>query len=316
MAKSSGRRGRPAKHGKRTASGRISRAGARIVKGSLGTRLIHARGLLGADDRTRLEMLCTVSPAQLLLAEEIELAKDETAEDAVHFERERLFLKAERAANALQRRDPIGRAWHEGLLDRQGVDPEVLRDLGREFGFLYWHEYREVDATVGGYSDMVALGSVRLCSAGRDTLGAMWKAYSRIVDEMPKPVRPALDRLCVNDMWFAEGPDWLDRIINTARVLREPRSVVGELARKGDQEILRLAISALVAIARGGAARIVEPTIVSSRDGVVEHQVVMPIEIDPRFIDKRGFMRSWEQVKEIILGADPEEIDAREEKAA
>jgi hypothetical protein len=316
-------RGRPRQQGKRTPSGRISRAG-KDVKGSTGTRLAHARPLLDANDRLILEMFCNSSAAQLVTAGfilptsyscpsfaqqsgRIVLLPDETAAEALDRERERLFAKAEAAPHAVQRRDPIGRAWHEGLLDGQGVDAEVLRDLGRQFGWLYWNEYRSVDATVGGYSDMVALGSVRLVGAGRDTLGMLFKVYCQIVDGMGRATRTALDRLCVNDMWFAEGPDWLDRLINTARLARDAKAaIVGTLARGEDAETMRLALAALVALARGGAGtgvtyRADRQLEVEKHTAGVYADEAPDLALDAEFFDERGYMLPWDQIRDIVL---------------
>jgi hypothetical protein len=316
-------RGRPRNQGKRTASGRISRAG-KTVKGSIGTRLAHARPLLGQGDAIKLAMLCCSTPAQLLASGEIlpsnypapdfaaaggyiVLLPDETPAEAVDREREALFVKAEATANAVERRDPIGRAWHEGLLDGQGVDAEVLRDLGRNFGWLYWHEYRAVDATIGGYSDMVALGSVRLGAGARDTLGTLFKAYGAILDGMGRNVRAALDRLCVDDMWFSEGPDWLDRLIRTRRLARDPKTViVGELARKDDERTMELALRALVALARGGASTGVRysadrPLQAEAGSGGVYADEAPEMALDAEFMDDRGYMRPWEEIREIVL---------------
>lgn len=318
MAKGGGSRkaGRPRKAGQRTAGGRISRAGA-IDKGALGVRLAQARPLLGADDRTRLELLVMVSPAKLathgLLALEAG-GRVMSAEEAAHREREDLFARAASAVNAAQRKDPIGRAWHEGLLTGHGIDPGALRDVGRQYGFLYWHEYRSVDATVGGYSDMVALGSVRLAGEiGRDGLGLLWKTFSAIVDPMGREVREALHRLCVNDMWFAEGPDWLDRIIRTRQAARG-EGVAGELAMASDLSRLRLALSALVALARGGAAKRPAERAHPFEAGPVEAVAPPPplADIDPRFFDKKGYMRPWADIAAILRG---ETIDEEDEAA-
>lgn len=316
------RAGRPRLAGKRTAAGRISRAGA-IDKGTLGVRLAQARPLLGVDDRTRLELLVMVSAAKLAQHGLLDLTgsgRTMSAEEAAHRERETLFGKAAGALNAAQRRDPIGRAWHEGLLDGHGVGSEVLRDVGRQYGFLYWHEYRSVDATVGGYAEMVALGSVRLAGeVGLDGLGMLWRAFSAIVDPLGHEVRDALHRLCVNDMWFSEGPDWLDRLIALARAGRG-EAVAGELARRGDEARLRLAVGALAALARGGVRE--KPTRehpfqtgpkLVDRDGVelgeaepADARMTLK-DVDPRFLDEKGYMKAWADIAAILRGEGDEE---------
>lgn len=307
-------RGRQRAQGQRTPGGRISRAG-RKDTGTLGTRLAQARPLLSADDATTLSMLCTFSPSGLVDAGIVNMdAVDHkhSLELLVDAEREKLFAKAARAANAMQRRDPIGRACHEGLLEGFGVDPGALRDLGRRYGLLYWHEYRSVDATVGGYTEMVALGSVKLTGdgLGKDALGAQWKALSAIVDAMGHDVRTALQRLCVDGMWFEEGPDWLDRLINEARAKRGDQ-VAGMMAGFADHRTLRLACSALVALAKGTRADKPRrahpfnegPALV---DGFVEPRpetgtptVLRPV--DPDFIAEDGVnWKPWPEIADII----------------
>jgi hypothetical protein len=119
----------------------------------------------------------------------------------------------------MQRRDPIGRAWHEGLLDGHGVDPEVLRDIGRQFGFLYWHEYRDrstrPSAAIRTWWRSARCGCARRARHARRHVEGVIAASST---RWARRSADALDRLCVNDMWFAEGPDWLDRMINSERV--------------------------------------------------------------------------------------------------
>jgi hypothetical protein len=151
---------------------------------------------------------------------------------------------------------------------------------------------------------MVALGSVRLAGdIGRDGLGLLWKAFSAIVDPMGHQVREALHRLCVDDMWFAEGPDWLDRIINTARAARG-EAVAGELRAGGGRRRLRLAVSALVALARGGARqaqarRSIRSRRIRNRPIVKSHRarrrsrrpMSTSATIDPRFFNEKGYMR-------------------------
>lgn len=309
-------KGRPRKSGARTPSGQLSRAGKR-ERGSLGTRLAHARPLLTDTDRRRLDMLCTMSPRALVQEGIITPDKSGTKDIdlLVAFEREALFTKAANAANAAQRKDPIGRAWHDGLLDGHGVDPIRLREVGREYGYLYWHEYAAVDATIGGYTEMLGRGSVAFASKDpeqvRDAAGKRWQAYSAIVDPMGFAIRTALHRLCVDDIWSLDGPAWLDRVINTHRAVKRLNdgdtlhsSATDELSRRGDTETLRLAILALVKLANGdrwqrqAAQAKPAPTAPSEPLLVSETAPLKPI--DPDFLDNSFRMRSLAEIAETL----------------
>jgi hypothetical protein len=185
--------------------------------------------LLGADDRARLEMLCTV--ARRLAARRLKVAKSliqgtrrsVAAAEKVELEREELFTKAEHAANAMQRRDPIGRAWHEGLLDGHGVDAVVLRDIGRQFGFLYWHEYRDrstrPSAAIRTWWRSARCGCARRARMRSAPCGRPTARSSTDGREGAPRCRPALRQRYV----VRRGPDGSTGMINSSRVLRGDR---------------------------------------------------------------------------------------------
>jgi hypothetical protein len=320
-------RGRPRHQGQRTPSGRVSRAG-QVDRGTLGTRLAQARPLLSPQDAVTLSMLVTFSPTALVQAGVLNMdAVDHrhSLDRLVDEARDKLFAKASKAINAQQRRDPVGRACHEGLLDGQGIDPAALRDIGRQYGFLYWHEYRAADATIGGYTEMVALGSVKLTGdkLGRDPLGVRWQVLSSIVDPMGHDARMALQRLCVDDMWFEEGPDWLDRLINEARA-RRGEAVVGMLPGHYDRRTMRLALAGLVALAKGTrmekprrAHPFNEGPALVDRDGVELEEaeaagalsVLGPV--DPEFLADDGVnWKPWPEIADIIRSRLEEDLAA------
>lgn len=307
-------KGRPRNSGPRTPSGQLSRAGKR-ERGSLGTRLAHARALLNDTDRIRLEMLCTMTPQALLLGKIITVDKSGTKDLTllVTFEREALFTKAANAAHAAQRKDPIGRAWHEGLLDGHGIDPTRLREVGREYGYAYWHEYAAVDATIGGYTEMLGRGSVAFASKDpqqiRDAAGRRWQAFSEIVDPMGHAIRTALHRLCVDDIWSLDGPTWLDRLINASRVMKRAQGsamepIAGALPTRSDRETLRLAILALVKLANGDGRQRKAPTphpFLATEVIEAEQPPAAPLKpVDPDFLDEQGRMKPWADIADVI----------------
>lgn len=241
----------------------------RTDRGTLNTRLHHARAFLGIADRTRLELLVNVPIQNIYAAGQIELPKGkrpmteaeewEAVRRAVTEERERLFAKAERAPHAAQRKDPIGRAWYEGLLEGQGVDSSVLRELGREYGALYWAELEPLAVAQCGYADRVGRPNVKrkFHMAGLNGAdAARFEMFERIIAPLGREVRNSLQKLCVDDIWWLTGPEWLDRCINSRRRERISRGErceqpSGESARGFDMDTLTQAITGLRALAVG-----------------------------------------------------------------
>jgi hypothetical protein len=225
--------------------------------------------MLTIKDGARLEMLVNTPPMRLFEAGEINLPKAkrirtpgeerEAIERAVSEARRALFSKAMNAPHAAQRKDPIGRAWYEGLLDGSSADPAVLREIGREYGNLYWGELRTLNATIAGYYARVGRPNVKrkFHMAGLSGKEAdRFASFERALEPLGHHVRHCVQKLCVNDAWFLQGPDWLDRCINERRAERirkgencEPP--YGPLATRADTRILAHAIAGLKAIALG-----------------------------------------------------------------
>lgn len=241
----------------------------RVDRGTLQTRLHHARAFLGIKDRLRLEMLVNIPAEQLRAAGAVELPKSkriltdteewEAIRAAVTAECETLFAKAANAPHAAQRKDPIGRAWYDGLLDGHGVDPVVMRELGREYGWLYWSELKKLDASIGGYDEMIGRnkGFRKFYMCGNaGSAAARWVSFERTLAPLGGEVRRCLQKLCVDEIWWIEGPAWLERCINSHRQARLARGercdpVNGHLARGYDTDTLANAIAALRALAVG-----------------------------------------------------------------
>lgn len=238
-------------------------------RGTLQTRLHHARAFLSISDRTRLEMLVNV-PAEKLLedgaitlpkAKRIRTEKEEREAlfKAVRDEAETLLGKASRAPHAHERKDPIGRAWFEGLLDGHGIDGAVLRDLGREYGGLYWASLQSLGIAQAGYDERVGKPNVpapfRMAELhGVD--GARFALFDNMLTSAGHKVRKAVQALCTDEIWFLQGPVWLDRCINSQRAAKIKRGEpsehpFGETARPSDRQTLSLAITGLKALAVG-----------------------------------------------------------------
>jgi hypothetical protein len=305
-------RGRPKGPGRRTGSGQLSRAGRvpKIDRGADGTRFAHARALLEPADAQRLVQLMTRTPEALAADTEFALdrgtaKKPLSPADAVELERAELFRKAEAAPNAHHRKDPVGRAWHAGLLDGRGADPAAMRDLGREYGFLYWRELRSLDVKIGGYAEMLGRGSVHL-AGDVSAADRRWKRLSDMIQPLGPPVRTALHRLCVDDIWFLEGPDWLTRLINARRVANG-LPIVGELPRRGDARLIELALAGLAALAIGSRAQATRPSATAAIEQQEVTEAAPPAAIDPAFLDENGLMRPWEEVCDIIRSRIPAE---------
>jgi hypothetical protein len=236
------------------------------------TRLRNARAFLSVGDRTRLEMLVNTPPEKIYESGAIELPKAkklrtpteerEALFRAVRDEAEALLNKAARAPHAAERRDPIGRAWFEGLLDGHGIDPGVMRELGREYGGLYWAELQSLGTASCGYDERVGRPNVpsKFHMAGlTGKEAARFALFDNILTAVGHQVRKAVQALCVDDIWFLEGPPWLDRCINSHRTAKLERGEAtqppyGQTARRGDMVTLACAIAGLKALA-GGVSR-------------------------------------------------------------
>jgi hypothetical protein len=217
----------------------------------------------------RLEMLVNTPAQKLLEAGSIELPKSkrplteseerEAMFKVVREECETLFSKAARAPHARERRDPIGRAWFEGMLDGHGADPAVLRELGREYGALYWMDLQSLGTAQCGYDERIGRPNVRYKFRMAELTGndaARFAHFDNILTSAGHAVRKAVQALCVDEIWFLEGPPWLDRCINSHRAGKIERGEAseppyGEGARRSDIVTIAYAITGLKALANG-----------------------------------------------------------------
>lgn len=232
-------------------------------KGPLQARARNARAFLSVADRIRLELLVNVPAEKILERGEIELPaikrprtpteEREALFKAVRDEAEGLLNKAKYAPHAAERRDPIGRAWFAGLLDGHGVDGAVLRELGREYGDLYWMDVQSLSVASCGYDERVGKPNVRAKFRMAELTGkdaARFAHFDNVLTNTGHHIRRAVQALCVDDIWFSEGPAWLDRCIASRATAKADIPRIGG-PRMSDTNTLRLAIKGLKALAHG-----------------------------------------------------------------
>jgi hypothetical protein len=194
-------------------------------------------------------------------AKRVRTEKEERAAlfKAVRDEAETLLGKASRAPLAHERKDPVGRAWFEGLLDGHGIDGAVMRDLGREYGGLYWASLQSLGVAQAGYDERVGKPNVpapfRMAEL-RGVDAARFALFDSTLTSAGHKVRKAVQALCTDEIWFLQGPLWLDRCINSQRAAKIKRGEptehpFGDTARPGDLETLSFAIAGLKALAFG-----------------------------------------------------------------
>lgn len=242
---------------------------ASLDKGTLQTRFHGVSAFLSVGDRMRLAFLINTPPEKAFEAGAIELPKPkrprtdreerEAVWKAVRDECESLLNKAARAPHARERRDPIGRAWYEGLLDGHGFDAAILRDLGREYGCLYWMDLQSLGTAQAGYDERVGRPNARYKFRMAELTGkdaARFTHFDNILISAGHPIRRSVQALCVDEIWFLDGPAWLDRCINSHRAAKVERGEVsdqpyGDGARRADIATLTYAIAGLKALAGG-----------------------------------------------------------------
>jgi hypothetical protein len=155
--------------------------------------------------------------------------------------------------------DPIGRLWAVGLLDGQRHDGAILRDIGRRYGALYWHEYTWLSPRV---SELEPRSRGSGSTSDIDRAGEQFKRLDDLARSTGQHAVAALHDLCVNSWWFPDvGPEWLDRLVTAALIRKQAErvdagkaplgSIVGPLPVCGDHARLALAISGLVAMVEG-----------------------------------------------------------------
>jgi hypothetical protein len=173
-----------------------------------------------------------------------------------------MFVQARREAFEIfhdgkasqQLSDAIGRVWAAGLLDGAEYDPAILRDAGRRYGSLYWHEYSEVAVRMGSFEPRSAGKSGLADFRTPDPNGERFASLDNLAMSAGRQAYDAMHKLCVDEWWFPDTQaGWIDRLINTARV-KAKQPVCGQLEMAGDRDKLALAKACLIAMVAGNKA--------------------------------------------------------------
>lgn len=145
--------------------------------------------------------------------------------------------------------DQIGRAWAVGLLDGFGIDPAMLRDIGRRYGGLYWHEFAAMAPGTGQWErrDRTTANN----AAWDDKPGEYFARLDALARNAGHEAVAAMHALCVDGWWFPDtNAPWVERLINAA--IRDTGAhPLGDLAGPADRARIAAAAEALVAMAEG-----------------------------------------------------------------
>jgi hypothetical protein len=144
--------------------------------------------------------------------------------------------------------DQIGRAWAAGLLDGQLCDGAILRDIGRRYGSLYWHEFAAMAPRTGALErrDRSAAND-----GGDDRPGEYFRILDGLARQAGRDAVAAMHSLCVDGWWFPDmDQPWLDRLIGGAVGDAGSRRADAP-AGPGDRAQLAAAIETLIRMVEG-----------------------------------------------------------------
>ncbi|WP_420137758.1 hypothetical protein [Sphingomonas sp.] len=144
--------------------------------------------------------------------------------------------------------DQIGRAWAVGLLDGQMCDGAILRDMGRRYGSLYWHEFAAMAPKIGALErrDRSAAND-----GGDDRPGDYFRLLDGLARQVGRPAVASMHGLCVDGWWFPDvDQPWVARLIATA-VADAGGPAAQERALPADRARLNAAIETLVTMVEG-----------------------------------------------------------------
>jgi len=145
--------------------------------------------------------------------------------------------------------DQIGRAWAAGLLDGQAHDAAILRDIGRRYGGLYWHEFAAHAPKTGQLErrDRTSAND----ASWDDNPGEYFRRLDALARNAGREAMAAMHGLCVDGWWFPDTDiGWVARLINSARGEAGVRAV-GGLATAADRARMAGATEALLAMVEG-----------------------------------------------------------------
>jgi hypothetical protein len=145
--------------------------------------------------------------------------------------------------------DQIGRVWAVGLLDGQARDAAILRDIGRRYGGLYWHQFARMAPGTGQWErrDRTAAND---CNWD-DRPGEYFAKLDGLARQAGTDAVAAMQALCVDGWWFPDtDAPWISRLINSA-VRDAGGHPLGDLATIADRARLAAAAEALLAMVEG-----------------------------------------------------------------
>lgn len=168
--------------------------------------------------------------------------------NAVVQARAAMFARFQGGKADQQLSDQIGRAWAAGLLDGHACDGAILRDIGRRYASLYWHEFA---AMAPKTAQLERRDRSVANDCGEDRPGERFRILDTLARAAGREAAAALDELAVNGWWFPDADvPWVARLIADAGAVRGT-SAATEPATSSDRARLRAACVALLAMVDG-----------------------------------------------------------------
>ncbi len=147
--------------------------------------------------------------------------------------------------------DQIGRVWAAGLLNGMARDAAMLRDIGRRYGGLYWHQFAALAPKTGQLErrDRTAAND----GEGHDHPGEYFATLDALAHTAGRDAVAAMHSLCVDGWWFPDtNAPWIARL--TASAVRDAGGLdVGDAATAADRGKMEAAAMALLAMIEGRA---------------------------------------------------------------
>jgi len=144
--------------------------------------------------------------------------------------------------------DQIGRVWAAGLLDGYGCDAAILRDIGRRYGGLYWHQFAALAPHTRALEKQDRAAND---GGGEDNPGEYFAKLDALARNAGRDAVAAMHGLCVDGWWFPDtNAIWIERLINGA-IQDAGGAPAGEPATASDRARMSSAVEALTAMVAG-----------------------------------------------------------------
>lgn len=159
-----------------------------------------------------------------------------------------LFARFQEGKADQQLADQIGRAWAAGLLDGHACDGAILRDVGRLYAGLYWHEFASLAPKTG---QLERRDRSLVADCGDDRRGERFRTLDALARTAGREAVTAMQGLCVDPWWFPDTDEpWVARLINRA-LAEKGGGVANEAPIAADHERLEAACLALLTMVEG-----------------------------------------------------------------